>query len=74
VTGSIGFHIVNTAIKMGYQPVALVRNKRKVKSLPRETDVFYGDVLLPETLSDLPKDEAEGRCALSLVQPSSGFC
>lgn len=55
-TGSIGLHVVNTAIKMGHQPVALVRNKRKVKSLPRGTDVFYGDVSLPETLSDLPKD------------------
>lgn len=29
-TGSIGLHVVNTAIEMGHQPVALVRNKRKV--------------------------------------------
>ncbi|WP_456300343.1 NAD(P)H-binding protein [Rahnella victoriana] len=42
-TGSIGLHVVNTAIEMGHQPVALVRNKRKVKSLPRGTGVFYGD-------------------------------
>ncbi|MFH3182423.1 SDR family oxidoreductase [Klebsiella aerogenes] len=55
-TGSIGLHVVITAIKMGHQPVALVRNKRKVKSLPRGTDVFYGDVSLPETLTNLPKD------------------
>lgn len=39
-TGSIGFHVVNTAIEMGHQPVALVRNKRKVKLLPRGTDIF----------------------------------
>lgn len=55
-TGSIGLQVVNTAFKMGHQPVALVRNKRKVKSLPRGTDVFYGDVSLSETLTDLPKD------------------
>lgn len=41
---------------MGHQLMALVRNERKVKLLPRETDVFYGDVSLPETLTDLPKD------------------
>lgn len=55
-TGSIGLHVVNTAIEMGHQPVAMIRNKRKVKLLPRGTDVFYGDVSLPETLTDLPKD------------------
>ena len=55
-TGSIGLHVVNTAIEMGHQPVALVRNKRKVKLLPRGTDVFYGDVSMPETLTELPKD------------------
>ncbi len=55
-TGSIGLHVVNTAIEMGHQPVALVRNKRKVKLLPRGADVFYGDVSLPETLTGLPKD------------------
>ena len=55
-TGSIGLHVVNSAIKMGHQPVALVRNKRKVKSLPPGTDVFYGDVSLSETLTDLPKN------------------
>ncbi|KFD05542.1 hypothetical protein GRPL_03840 [Raoultella planticola ATCC 33531] len=41
---------------MGHHPVALVRNRRKVKRLPRGTDIFYGDVSMPETLSDLPKD------------------
>lgn len=55
-TGSIGLHVVNTIIEIGHQPVALVRNKRKVKLLPRGTDVFYGDVSMPETLTDLPKD------------------
>ncbi|HCI6196628.1 TPA: SDR family oxidoreductase [Klebsiella variicola subsp. variicola] len=55
-TGSIGLHVVNTVIEMGHQPVALVRNKRKVKFLPRGTDVFFGDVSLPETLTELPKD------------------
>lgn len=28
----------------------------KIKLLPRGTDVFYGDVSMPETLTDLPKD------------------
>lgn len=55
-TGSIGIHVVNTAIAMGHQPVALVRNRRKIKLLPRGTDIFYGDVSIPETLTDLPKD------------------
>lgn len=34
-TGSIGLHGVNSAIKMDHQPVALIRNKSKVKSPPR---------------------------------------
>ena len=34
-TGSIGIHVVNTAIAMGHQPVTLVRNRRKIKLLPR---------------------------------------
>ncbi|QBX65227.1 SDR family oxidoreductase [Serratia quinivorans] len=55
-TGSIGLHVVNISIEMGHQPVALVRNKRKVKLLPRGTDVFYCDVSMPETLTELPKD------------------
>lgn len=55
-TGSIGLHIMNIAIEMGHQPVALVRHRRKVKLLPRGADVFYGDVSLHETLTDLPKD------------------
>lgn len=55
-TGSIGIHVVNTAIAMGHQPVALVRNRRKIKLLPRGTDIFYGDVSIPETLTDLPKE------------------
>ncbi|EET5990888.1 NAD(P)H-binding protein [Escherichia coli] len=41
---------------MGHQPVTLVRNRRKIKLLPRGTDIFYGDVSIPETLTDLPKD------------------
>lgn len=53
---SIGIHVVNTAIAMGHQPVTLVRNRRKIKLLPRGTDIFYGDVSIPETLTDLPKD------------------
>lgn len=27
-TGSIGIHVVNTAIAMGHQPVTLVRNSK----------------------------------------------
>lgn len=52
-TGSIGIHVVNTAIAMGHQPVTLVRNRRKIKLLPRGTDIFYGDVSIPETLTEI---------------------
>lgn len=55
-TGSIGLHVINTAIVLGHQPVALVRNRRKVKSLPPSADVFYGDVSMPETLTEIAKD------------------
>lgn len=54
-TGSIGLHVVETAIDMGHQPIALVRNRRKVKLLPRDTQVVYGDVSMPETLSEAVK-------------------
>lgn len=65
-TGSIGLHVVNTAIKMGHQPVALIRNKRKVKSLPRGTDFFtamfhrlkhspiYRKILMPSSSRSVP--------------------
>ena len=39
-TGSIGLQVLNTAIEMSCQPVVLVRDKSKVKSLAREIDVF----------------------------------
>lgn len=55
-TGSIGLHVVETAIEMGHQPIALVRNRRKVKLLPRDAQVVYGDVSMPETLTDMVKD------------------
>lgn len=55
-TGSIGLHVMNAAIDKGHQPVALVRNRRKVKLLPHKADVFYGDVSMPETLTGVTKD------------------
>lgn len=55
-TGSVGLHVVKTAIEMGHQPRALVRNRQEAKWLPRGTDVFYGDVSMPETLTDVVKD------------------
>jgi len=55
-TGSIGLQVMKTAIEMGHQPVALVRNRRKVKLLPHGADIFYGDVSMPETLTDMTKD------------------
>lgn len=55
-TGSIGRHVVNTAIKMGHQPRALVRNRQKVKLLPSGTDISYGDVSISESLNDAAKD------------------
>lgn len=38
--GSIGFHVVNTTIKMGHHPVTLVRTIRKVKLLLLEGFIF----------------------------------
>lgn len=55
-TGSVGLHVVKTAIRMGHQPRALVRNRGKVKQLPGDTEIFYGDVSMPETLTDVTKD------------------
>lgn len=55
-TGSIGLHVINTALEMGHQPRALVRNRGKAKLLPRDTDIFYGDVSMPETLTGLVDD------------------
>ncbi|MBO8136491.1 NAD(P)H-binding protein [Dickeya fangzhongdai] len=55
-TGSIGLHVVKTAMEMGRQPKALVRNRRKVKQFPHEVDVFYGDVSMLKTLAGVAKD------------------
>ncbi|MFT4274287.1 MAG: SDR family oxidoreductase [Pantoea sp.] len=55
-TGSIGLHVMKTAIEMGHQPRALIRNQRKVKLLPHGTDIFYGDVSQPETLTDVAEN------------------
>ena len=54
-TGSIGIHVVNTAIAMGHQRGS-GQESAEIKLLPRGTDIFYGDVSIPETLTDLPKD------------------
>lgn len=55
-TGSVGLHVVKRVFEMGHQPIALVRNRQKVKVLPRGTEVFYGDVSMPETLTDVVRD------------------
>lgn len=55
-TGSIGRQVVKTVIEMGHQPRALVRNRQKIKLLPPDTEIFYGDISLPETLKDAVKD------------------
>lgn len=55
-TGSVGLPVVETAIAMGHQPRALVRNRQKVRVLPRQTEVCYGDVALPETLAEAVKE------------------
>lgn len=39
-TGSIGIHVVNTAIAMGHQPVTLVRNPFPDTSLVRNNILF----------------------------------
>ncbi|MCH5050783.1 SDR family oxidoreductase [Pectobacterium aquaticum] len=55
-TGSIGRYVVAMSIKMGHQPKALVRNKQKSKFLPQGTEIIYGDVSLPETLTKISDD------------------
>jgi len=35
-TGSIGLHVVNTAIEMGHHPVVPIRNKRKFSCFLRD--------------------------------------
>lgn len=54
-TGSMGLHVMETAIELGHQPVALVRKRRKVRLLPLGAEIFYDDVSLPETLTDVRK-------------------
>lgn len=56
VTGRIGLHVINIAIEMGHHPVALVRNRRNVKLRPHGGDIFYGDVSMPETFTNLSKE------------------
>lgn len=52
-TGSIGRHVVEMSIKMGHQTIALVRSQQKSKLLPREVEIIYGDVSVPETLTGI---------------------
>ncbi|EDS5869453.1 SDR family oxidoreductase [Salmonella enterica subsp. enterica serovar Mississippi] len=55
-TGSIGRHVVEMSIKMGHQPKALVRSPQKSKLLPQGTEIVYGDVSVPETLTGIGDD------------------
>ncbi|ECC5394798.1 SDR family oxidoreductase [Salmonella enterica] len=55
-TGSIGRHVVEMSIKMGHQPKALVRSPQKSKLLPQGTEIVYGDVSVPETLTSIGDD------------------
>ncbi|OJT44482.1 SDR family oxidoreductase [Serratia plymuthica] len=55
-TGSIGRLVVKRVIEMGHQPRALIRNRQKAKLLAPDTEIYYGDVALPETLTDVVKD------------------
>lgn len=48
VTGSIGLQVMKTAIEMGHQSVALVRNRRKVKLLPHGADFFMAMFQCPK--------------------------
>ena len=49
-TGSIGRLVVEEAIRQGQAVRALVRNRRKARSLPPEAEVVVGDLTRPETL------------------------
>lgn len=55
-TGSIGRHVVEMSINMGHQPKALVRSLQKSKLLPQGTEIVYGDVSVPETLTGIDDD------------------
>jgi len=49
-TGSIGHLVVEEALRTGHQVRALVRDAKKARRLPAETDVVIGDLTRPETL------------------------
>jgi uncharacterized protein YbjT (DUF2867 family) len=49
-TGSIGRLVVEEAIRQGHAVRALVRDRRKARSLPPEAEVVVGDLTRPETL------------------------
>jgi uncharacterized protein YbjT (DUF2867 family) len=49
-TGSIGRHVVNEALQLGFSVRALVRHLSKAKLLPDGVEVAVGDVTRPETL------------------------
>ncbi len=49
-TGSIGHLVVKEALRTGHQVRSLVRDAKKARRLPAETDVVIGDLTRPETL------------------------
>ena len=51
-TGSVGRLVVAEAIRQGHAVRALVRSREKARDLPRELEVFIGDLTRPDTLSD----------------------
>ena len=51
-TGSIGQHVVEEALKRGYQVRALVRNPNKARFDDR-VEIFIGDLTRAETLKDI---------------------
>lgn len=54
-TGSIGRHVVQTAISAGHHPRALARSKHRAQGLARGAEVVLGDLTDPATLRDAVK-------------------
>ncbi len=51
-TGHVGLNVVKNLVKNGKKVRVLISSKNKIKYLPREAEIFIGNVLKKETLSE----------------------
>lgn len=66
-TGSIGQHVVEEALKRGYQVRALVRNPNKARFDDR-VEIFIGDLTRAETLKNIT-DGVDGIISPKAIMP-----